>query len=86
MSEKAVITPVELRAFVIDHVARTTGVPATDVDSTQPIAALGIDSMHAIDLVVACERFLDRPVPDDLVWQALSIEAMVDQLTAGERG
>lgn len=89
MSEKTAVTPAELRAFVVDHVARTTGLPAGEVDPAQPISALGVDSVHAIDLVVACERFLGRPVPDDLLWRALSIDAMVEQLTVpnpGSRG
>ncbi|MFC3522148.1 acyl carrier protein [Streptomonospora nanhaiensis] len=71
----------EVRALLIDSVARRTGTDPADVDPRLPFLSLGLSSRDAVSLCGELESRLGRPVPVLLPWRYPSIDSLAAHLT-----
>ncbi|MEE1838565.1 MULTISPECIES: acyl carrier protein [unclassified Streptomyces] len=76
-------TAEEIQRFLAEHVSGMAGLPVGQVDVSAPIASFGIDSVHAIELVVTMEEWLGIPLPDNLPWSHPTIGMIAKELGAG---
>ncbi|MFC3994314.1 acyl carrier protein [Nocardiopsis sediminis] len=73
----------ELRAWLIEEVARRTATDPRRVDPALPFSALGLTSRGAAELTGALEVHMGRPVPTLLAWQYPSIDTLARHLVTG---
>ncbi len=64
------------------RVARALSVPASTLDSTRPLTALGLDSIHAVELKGALEEELGIAVPVALLLEGVHLEALTARALA----
>ncbi|WP_020384984.1 acyl carrier protein [Kribbella catacumbae] len=74
------ITSAELTEFLRGRVSRMIGVTPEEVDPTAPLASIGVDSVHAMELVAELEEWLGTHVPDHLAWSYPTIALISEQL------
>jgi thioesterase domain-containing protein/acyl carrier protein len=78
----------DIRAWVVNEVARTTHVDPSTVDTTAPLETLGVDSLGAIGMTGALAAWLDRDLPATLLWDYNCIDslalALADSGSAGQ--
>ncbi|WP_051753605.1 acyl carrier protein [Streptosporangium amethystogenes] len=74
----------QIQLFLAQQVARMTHRPVDQVDVSAPIASFGVDSVHAIELVVGMEEWLGVPLPDNLPWSHPTIEMIAKEIGAEE--
>jgi acyl carrier protein len=79
-----VVTAAELSEFLRGRVARMIGVTPEEVDPTAPLASIGVDSVHAMELVAELEEWLGTHVPDHLAWSYPTIALISEQLASAE--
>jgi acyl carrier protein len=60
------------------HAAKVLGAGSGQLDQEQPLAALGLDSLMAVELAVALERDLEKPISVMQLLSAGSISAIAD--------
>lgn len=77
------VTSDEVTEFLRARVARMVGLPAEDVDPTAPLPSIGVDSVHAMELVAELEEWLGIEVPDQLAWSYPTIALISEQLATG---
>ncbi|MGY0065457.1 amino acid adenylation domain-containing protein [Streptomyces sp. QTS137] len=63
--------------------ARSLGVPASDVDDDTPFLRLGLDSLGAVDLVKRLERELGRQLPTTLFFEHRTVRELSAHLDQG---
>ncbi|MFC4563027.1 acyl carrier protein [Nocardiopsis mangrovi] len=73
----------ELRAWLIEEVARRTAADPWQVDPAVPFTALGLTSRGATELTGALEIHMGRPVPTLLAWQYPTIDTLARHLVTG---
>lgn len=64
-------------------VARLAGRSADTLDRTASLSALGLDSVRLVELTVALEEVLDRPVPTMTMFDHPTVDALAAFLSAG---
>jgi acyl transferase domain-containing protein/acyl-CoA synthetase (AMP-forming)/AMP-acid ligase II/acyl carrier protein len=74
----------EIRAWLLAHVAGRLGLDPAAVDSREPLAHLGFDSVAATRLAGELESWLGRPCSPTLVYEHPSIDALAAHLGAAE--
>ncbi|WP_350277776.1 acyl carrier protein [Kribbella sp. HUAS MG21] len=77
------VTSDEVTEFLRARVATMVGLPAADVDPTAPLPSIGVDSVHAMELVADLEEWLGIEVPDQLAWSYPTIALISGQLATG---
>lgn len=70
----------EIRNFLVKRMSDITGLPADDIDVFAPVASLGIDSVHALELIEELERRTHVAIPDTLVWNFPNIDGIARHL------
>jgi acyl transferase domain-containing protein/acyl carrier protein len=70
----------DLASWLIDEVARHTGVAPTAIDVDTPIMALGVTSLSLVGLSVAFSERVRRDLGSFWFWEHASIRAAVDAL------
>lgn len=70
----------QIQAWLIEQLALQTGIPATEIDPTQPFSALGVDSMQAITLAGDLEDWLHCKLSATLVWDYPTIMSLSEHL------
>ncbi|NMO13896.1 AMP-binding protein [Pyxidicoccus fallax] len=65
-----------LGAFLRQHLSRALRIPADSLDATRPLTALGLDSIHAVELKAALEEELGLGVPVALLLEGVHLEAL----------
>ncbi|WP_067963279.1 acyl carrier protein [Nocardiopsis trehalosi] len=78
--------PLDLRAWLIDAIARRTGADPADIDPRQPFTALGLGSRDAVELCGELQALLGRPVSPLLVWRHPTVDALADHFAAPSGG
>jgi acyl carrier protein len=78
------VTAAELTEFLRGRVARMIGLTLDEVDPTAPLASIGVDSVHAMELVAELEEWLGTHVPDHLAWSYPTIALISEQLASAE--
>lgn len=76
-------TPAEIEAWLVAHISKGLGIEPQRLDVNRPLTRYGLDSIVAIELTVDLEDWLQRPVPDTLLWDEPTIRAIALYL-AGE--
>lgn len=66
----------EIRHFIIERVARLTGVPAAEVDVQQPIVRSGLDSVSLVALTADLEDWLGVSFQENPLIEHPTIEAL----------
>lgn len=72
--------------YLSDLLAAATGVPRSEVTPTTSPAALGVNSIVAMELLHRIERDQQVSLPFSRVWGADSVATLADALVAGHRG
>lgn len=81
-----------IRSFLIERIAQRLRLDPSALDSRQPLAGFGLDSLAAVQLAGELEEWLKRPLSPVLIYDYPSIDALalhlagVDQAGAGEGG
>ncbi|MGV0838479.1 beta-ketoacyl synthase N-terminal-like domain-containing protein [Mycolicibacterium thermoresistibile] len=70
----------EIRTWFIAQLAGELGLTPADIDSTQPFAYYGLDSVRAIQLTTALEAWLGEKVPPTLAYDYPSIDLVSEHL------
>ena len=72
-----------VRDRVSEVVAGCLGLPANGIDPGEPLALYGLDSLRSIELGAELEDAFHRPLPDELLADHPSIDALVRLLDDG---
>ncbi|UQS27201.1 acyltransferase domain-containing protein [Amycolatopsis thermalba] len=75
----------DLRAWLVDRVATTLGIPAAEADPAKPLHETGLSSRDAMTLTGDLGRLLGRSLPATLVWEHPTINDLVAALSDVER-
>lgn len=81
-----------IRAFLIERIAQRLRLAPSALDSRQPLAGFGLDSLSAVQLAGELEEWLQRPLSPVLIYDYPSIDALalhlagVDQSADGDSG
>ncbi|GLW64461.1 polyketide synthase [Actinomadura rubrobrunea] len=73
-----------VRRFLVEQIARRSGVPAADVDTGRPLEEFGLASRDAVAVAGELERLLGRALPATLVWEHPTIDRLAAALTSGD--
>jgi acyl-CoA synthetase (AMP-forming)/AMP-acid ligase II/acyl carrier protein len=68
----------DVAVWVRRWIARHLGLPEMQIASDVPFAELGLDSMGAVELALALELAVERPLDQTLLWSAPTIRALAD--------
>src|SRR4029450_4317817 len=77
-------TAADIHEWLINKVAELAGVDVNHIDTHEPVAFYGLDSVAAVSLSRELQDFLGRRVPPTIVYDCPSIEAMVSHLSTGK--
>jgi acyl transferase domain-containing protein/ubiquinone/menaquinone biosynthesis C-methylase UbiE/acyl carrier protein len=84
LQQFAIVPPKDKHAFLLEHVrcqvALVRGVPASEIDLTQGLFELGLDSLMAIDLRKTLEESLECSLPSTIAFDYPTVEALVDYM------
>lgn len=72
-----------IRSFLVERIARRLHLEPAALDSRQPLASFGLDSLSAVQLAGELEEWLQRPLSPVLIYDYPSIDALALHL-AGE--
>jgi 1-acyl-sn-glycerol-3-phosphate acyltransferase len=75
----------EIREWLVVHAARELELSVSQIDVTQPLRRFGLDSLAVAGLSGELEIWLGRDLPEDLLNDYPTIQAMAEYL-AGETG
>ncbi len=73
-------SPEILRRWLIDWLAETLKLPATEVDSTRPFADYGFDSLAAVEFTEALQTTLNQPLSSTLAYEYPTVDAVAQYL------
>lgn len=73
----------QIKSFLIKEVSDLMMIPRASVDTNQRLEELGMDSQESLQVVEKLENFLDRRLPQTLVAEYGSIEAIATQIVGG---
>ena len=86
MSVTVAVSTVEgMRDRVTEVVADCLGLDPAEIDPTEPLALYGLDSLRSIELGAVLEDAFDRSLPDEIVADHPSIDALIRILDGGEQ-
>ncbi|MCP3144577.1 condensation domain-containing protein [Pyxidicoccus xibeiensis] len=71
-----------LGAWLRSRLARALSMPAAALESTRPLTALGLDSIHAVELKGALEEELGVSVPVSLLLEGVHLDALTARALA----
>jgi acyl carrier protein len=71
-----------LEDWLTERIAVLTGVPAADVDPEAPFASLRLDSVDAVELVVALEDLLGCEIESTIAWDYPTIRLLSAHVAA----
>jgi acyl carrier protein len=70
----------EIRGLVAERLHTWYGVPLDELPDDRPLAEAGLTSRDALALTAALSELAGRRLPDTLLWDAPTIEALVRRL------
>jgi acyl transferase domain-containing protein/acyl-CoA synthetase (AMP-forming)/AMP-acid ligase II/acyl carrier protein len=74
----------DIRAWLVDRIARKLRMPVVDLDPQEPLARYGLDSLTAVQTAGELEQWLGRPLSPVLVYDHPTIDSLA-RFLAGER-
>ncbi|WP_344958682.1 type I polyketide synthase, partial [Actinomadura miaoliensis] len=74
-----------VRRYLVEQIARRSGVPAADIDTTRPLEEFGLASRDAVAIAGELERLLGRALPATLVWEHPTIDRLSAALVSDGR-
>ena len=74
-----------VRDRVTEAVAGCLGLAPAEIDPREPLALYGLDSLRSVELGVELEDAFRRPLPDELLIDHPSVDALVRRLESGEQ-
>ncbi|GAA4136519.1 SDR family NAD(P)-dependent oxidoreductase [Actinomadura keratinilytica] len=74
-----------VRRFLVEQIARRSGIPAADIDTARPLEEFGLASRDAVAVAGELERLLGRALPATLVWEHPTIDRLSAALVPGGR-
>src|SRR5581483_12078283 len=75
-----------IEAWLIEQLARLTGLDPQRIDVDRPLAGYGLDSIVSVELTADLEEWLGSPVPETLLWDAPTVRALAEALSGGSPG
>lgn len=83
MSDRSTSPPntEEIRAWLVEHLARALKLPPAKIDTTLPLTSYGLDSVAAITLSGDLEDWLGCTLPGTVVWDHPTIDALAHHLS-----
>ena len=76
-------SPVEIRTWLITHIASMLEMEAASIDPRQPFTYYGLGSVQAVSLTGDLEIFLDKKLSPTLAWDYPTIELLAKHLANG---
>jgi acyl transferase domain-containing protein/acyl-CoA synthetase (AMP-forming)/AMP-acid ligase II/acyl carrier protein len=73
----------EIRAWLVERIARKLRLPITDLDPREPLARYGLDSLTAVQTAGELEEWLGRPISPVLVYDHPTIDSLSHFLANG---
>ncbi len=74
--------PDAMHAWLVEWVARTTDVPASQIDADRPLQEVGLSSREAVALAADLSELLGRTLAPTTLWQHPSVNGIVAALFA----
>jgi acyl carrier protein len=71
----------ELRDWLVSYLAKQLFLDKQEIDTDEPIASFGLDSVEAANLSADLMQWLDRDLPATLVWDYPTIELLANHLS-----
>ncbi|MCK4342454.1 MAG: acyl carrier protein [Phycisphaerae bacterium] len=75
------------KSEILDWVAEAIGKPVEQIDTTQPLTDIGMDSLDAVHMVALIESIIQQDLPEDIIQQVKCLddvfELMQKKLAAG---
>ncbi len=73
----------EIRRWIVHRLAGRLEVAPADLACDLPFEEIGLDSMGSVELAIALELALDRPVEDVVMWSSPTIDSLALALAQG---
>ena len=74
----------EISAWLVARLARELDLPVAEIDPSQPFAFYGLDSVHAVRLSTALEKWLHRELEPTLAYEYPTIDLLAAHLAGDE--
>ena len=74
------VSRTEIRGLVVERLHTWYGVPRGELTDDRPLAEAGLTSRDALALTAALSELAGRRLPDTLVWDAPTIDALMERL------
>ncbi len=71
---------IEIENWMREQLAVQLHIPAQEIDTTQPLAYYGVDSMMSLSLLGDLEIWLDRKIDATKLWEHPTIETLARYL------
>ncbi len=76
------VAAADVSAWLVERIAKHLGLSTDEIDVTRPFTGYGIDSVSAVQMVAELESHLGRPIPATLMYEAPTITAVAQMLSA----
>ncbi|TDD30070.1 SDR family NAD(P)-dependent oxidoreductase [Actinomadura sp. KC06] len=73
-----------VRRYLIEQIARRSGIAVADVDPDRPLEEFGLASRDAVAIAGELEQLLGRSLPATLVWEHPTIDRLSAALAGGD--
>ncbi len=74
----------QITDWLINRLAHELEIPASEIDPARPFAFYGLDSIHAVRLTTALERWLGGDLSPTLAYEYPTVDALAGHLAHGE--
>jgi acyl carrier protein len=71
-----------IRTWLVEQITRTTGLPASQVDISQPFSSYGIDSVAAAGLSGELANWLGEPIAPTITWDYPTVKLLACHLAS----
>ena len=75
----------DLKSWLINHISQILKLKPTELDTKQPLANYGLDSLTALQIIADLEEWLGHPVSPTLVWDEPTISGIAQYLYDEEK-
>lgn len=75
------LTHDSLQAWLVGELARRLQCPVSEVDTTKPFDAFGLDSRNAVQISGALEKVLQRRLSPAILFDYSTVDELTDHLT-----
>lgn len=71
-----------VRTQILDWLAETLRVPASQIDLTRPLTEIGLDSLDAVHMLATIESLIRQELPEDVIRRVTCLNDIFDMMRA----